>query len=153
MTFIANLAGLNIYRAALADPEVTSITLIQRRQMPSWAALPPNAADKTTSIIHTDFETYSTEIASKPVHHDACIWALGKTVRGMSEAEYTQLTHDYPMAFVKALRDAGVEKDRKDDEPFRFVYVSGEMADPAEKSLLMWANIKVCDIMDEEDSL
>ena len=64
-----------------------------------------------------------------------------------------QLTHDYPMAFVKALRDAGVEKDRKDDEPFRFVYVSGEMADPAEKSLLMWANIKVRDIMDKEDSL
>lgn len=135
--------GLNIYRAALTDPSITSVTLLLRREMPSWAVLPPNAAEKTTTIIHTDFASYPPEVASRLAQHDACIWALGTSASGVSEADYTRVTYEYPLALVKALKEAGVGNDRSADKPFRFVYFSGEMADPTEKSGQMWARVKV----------
>ena len=114
-----------------------------RREFPSWAVLPPNAAEKTTTVIHKDFTSYPPELALSLASHDACIWAMGKSVRGMSEKEYTLLTHEYPMAALRSLRDAGVGKNRDADKPFRFIYVSGEHADPTEKSMQMWARVKV----------
>lgn len=109
--------------------------------MPSWAALPPNASEKTTTIIQKDFSSYSPEVASQLAQHDACIWAQGKSVLGMNEEEYTKLTHDYPLIMAKTLRDMDVGGGRKDGEPFRFVYVSGEHADA--NSSTMWARVKV----------
>lgn len=137
-------AGLNVYRAALQDPTITSITLLMRREMPSWAELPANASQKTETIIQQDFLSYSPDVASTLAQHDACIWALGKSARGMSEADYTVITYDYPMALLRAIEEAGVGKDRPADKPFRFLYFSGELADPTGKSGQMWARVKVC---------
>lgn len=111
--------------------------------MPSWAVLPSNAAEKTTTIVHADFASYTPELAARLAQHDACVWAMGKSVRGLTEAEYTVLTHDYPMAFLEALRDAGAGRDRPADRPFRFLYISGEQADTSEKGMQMWARVKV----------
>lgn len=33
---------------------------------------------------------------------DGCIWAQGKSSVGMSEAEYSELTQDWPLAAAKA---------------------------------------------------
>ena len=143
MADIDPTGGLNIYRAALNDPAITSVTLLLRREMPSWAILPSNATEKTTTIIHNDFATYPPDIATRLAQHDACIWALGMSSNGVKEEDYTRITHDYPMAMVKTLRDAGVGKERPVDKPFRFVYFSGELADPEEKSGQMWARVKV----------
>lgn len=68
---------------------------------------------------------------------------MGKSVRGISEKEYTLLTYEYPMAALRAVRDAGVGKNRAPATPFRFLYVSGEHADPTETSMQMWARVKV----------
>lgn len=136
-------AGLGIYRSALLDPQVTGITLLLRREFPSWAVLPPSSAEKTTTIVHNDFASYSNDLAAALAQHDACIWAQGKSVRGMSETDYTRLTCEYPLAALRALRDAGVGKGRDPAKPFRFVYISGESADATEKSVQMWARVKV----------
>ena len=135
-------AGLNIYRAALEDPAISSITLLTRREMPQWAVLPANASEKTTTIIHKDFTSYPPDIVARLVQHDACIWAMGKSSLGLSEEEYTKITYAAPMAFVSALRDAGIGTGREVN-PFRFVYLSGAHADPTEKSRQMWARVKV----------
>ena len=111
--------------------------------MPSWAVLPANATEKTETIVHPDYTSYSTELASKLAQHDACIWALGKASQGMSEPDYTRITYDYPMAFVNAVQKAGAGADRAKGEEFRMVYISGEMADPEQKSWQMWARVKV----------
>ena len=111
--------------------------------MPSWAVLPANATEKTETIVHSDYTSYSTELASKLAQHDACIWALGKASQGMSEPDYTRITYDYPMAFVNAVQKAGAGADRVKGEEFRMVYISGEMADPEQKSWQMWARVKV----------
>lgn len=125
------------------DASISNITLLMRREMPAWAALPPNAVEKTTTIVHSDFTSYPPDLATRLAEHDACIWALGKSVRGMTEEQYTLLTYGYPMAALRAMRDAGVGRDRPPAQPFRFVYVSGEHADPTQKSMQMWARVKV----------
>ena len=48
---------------------------------------------------------------------------------------------DFPLAAAEALKKAGVGSTEKS---FTFVYVSGEGADPSEKSMFMWARGKVC---------
>ncbi|EMD34758.1 hypothetical protein CERSUDRAFT_125315 [Gelatoporia subvermispora B] len=141
LTGATGVAGLAIYRAALNDPIVTSVTILSRRAIPSWAELPANASSKTEVILHEDFTSYPPELAQKLATHDACIWALGKASAGMNEQDYTKLTYDYPMAAARALKHAGVGTGRAEN-PFRFVYISGEAADPTEKSFMMWARVK-----------
>ncbi len=114
-----------------------------RREMPEWAVLPPNASEKTTTIVHSNFTSYPADVSTRLAEHDACIWALGKSSLGFSEADYTVLTYDYPMALIRTLKEAGVGENRPKDKPFRFVYISGEHADTTEKSSQMWARVKV----------
>ncbi|KAI0336647.1 hypothetical protein GY45DRAFT_1315239 [Cubamyces sp. BRFM 1775] len=139
ITGVTGVAGLAIYRAALADPTVQQITLLTRRPVPTWAVLPPNAQNKTETIIHKDFNTYPPDLAHRLAGHDALIWALGKSSIGMTEEEYTELTHGYTMAAARALKDAGAGSA---ENPFNFVYVSGNRADPTEQSGQMWARVK-----------
>ncbi|KZT70444.1 hypothetical protein DAEQUDRAFT_725356 [Daedalea quercina L-15889] len=142
LTGVTGVAGLAVYRAALRDPAITHITVLARRPIPSWAVLPPNASDKTTTIIHKDFLTYPPDLATQLAQNDACVWALGKSVAGMNEQEYTEMTHGYLLNAASALRDAGAGESRKEGDPFRFVFISGENADPSETSLQMWARVK-----------
>ena len=136
-------AGLAIYRAALTDPAVQQVTLLTRRAVPAWAQLPPNATEKTETIIHTDFKTYPPDLARRLAEHDALIWALGRSAVGMSEEDYTELTYEYTLSAARALKEAGAGTAEK---PFRFVFISGEGADPTGKSGQMWARVKVCSV-------
>ena len=72
--------------------------------------------------------------------HDACIWALGISAVGMSEAKYTEITVGYFKSFLDVLKEkaAGTE-----ESPFRVVFVSGKGADPTEKSRVLFARVKV----------
>jgi hypothetical protein len=108
--------------------------------MPSWAQLPLNADKKSRVIIHKDFSEYPPELMARIADHNACIWALGKSSSGISEKEYTLMTHTYPVKAMKALIDAGVGSEEK---PFQLVYFSGEGADPSQNSSMMWARVKV----------
>ena len=117
--------------------------MLSRRPVPDWAVLPPNAAEKTTTIIHKDFLTYPPDLAKQLAQADGLVWALGRSVVGMTEQEYTEMTHDYLLNAAKALKDAGVGEGRDEGKPFRFVYVSGESADSTGKSSQMWARVKV----------
>lgn len=60
----------------------------------------------------------------------------------MDEAAYTEMTYGYPMAALHALKEAGVAEGRTEENPFRFVYISGEHADPTGESSRMWARVK-----------
>lgn len=142
LTGATGVAGLAVYRAALQDAAVTHITILSRRPVPSWAVLPPDAPAKTTVILHKDFLSYPSDLAHQLAGNDACVWALGRSVIGMNERDYTEMTHDYPMAALRALVDAGVGEGRPDGRPFRFVYISGEHADPSGTSTRMWARVK-----------
>lgn len=140
LRFESSTAGLAAYRAALVDPAIDGVTLLTRRPVPSWAKLPPQAVAKTTTILHQDFKSYPADLAQQLAEHDGLVWALGKSSVGMSEEQYTELTYNYTMSAAKALKEAGAGPEEK---PFRFVYVSGEHADPTGESRQAWARVKV----------
>jgi len=142
LTGATGAAGLNIYRAALTDSTIDHITLLLRRDMPSWAVLPSNAPTKSTTIIHTDFTSYSPDLVSKLVQHDACIWTLGVSAAGKNETDFTRVTYNYPMAMVQALKEGGAGMGRPVDKPFRFVWFSGASADETERCLSMSPRVK-----------
>jgi hypothetical protein len=133
-------AGIQIFRQAVLDAAITKITVLSRRALPSWMDIPKN--DKTEVIILKDFLDYPSDLPVRLAEHDACVWALGKSSVGLSDEEYTRITYDYTMHFVNTLQEAGTKD--KTGEPFRFVFISGEGADPSGKSNLKFARIKVC---------
>jgi len=139
ITGATGTAGFAAYLAALADPSVSYITLLLRREVPAWANLPSNATDKSKTIIVKDFSQYPEDVISQIADHDGCVWALGKSVKGLSEEEYMKIHVDFPLAAIEALKKAGVGNTEK---PFNFVYVSGEGADPSQKSMFMWSRGK-----------
>ena len=112
------LAGFAAYLAALADPSVSYITLLLRREIPSWANLPSNASEKSKTVIVNDFVQYPEDVLSQIADHDGCVWALGKSVQGLSEEEYMKIHVEFPLAAVEALKKAGVGSTEK---PFTFV--------------------------------
>ncbi|KAF9012086.1 hypothetical protein BDZ89DRAFT_1077507 [Hymenopellis radicata] len=133
-------AGSQILRSALADPDVTKITILSRRPLPSW--LPVPSADKPTDVIVLpDFQQYPADVQKKLADHDACIWALGCSSLGMSEADYTRVTYDYVVSAVSALREGGIAQSQT-ASPFRFVFISGEGADPDKTNIQMFGRVK-----------
>ncbi|KAI0064826.1 hypothetical protein BV25DRAFT_1869062 [Artomyces pyxidatus] len=135
-------AGLPILRALLADPAVDGVTVLARRALPAWIALSPDAPtshSKLTTLQDVDFLHYAPHVQESITTHDACIWALGKTTRGMTEAAYTEITVEYLHAFLGVLE---ARKANSAERPFRVVYLSGNGADPSEKSSIMFARVK-----------
>lgn len=130
------IAGLEVVRAALLDPAVSRITVLTRKPLPP--TIP--SSDKITQILHSDFLSYPPDLVRQLEGHGACVWAQGKSAVGMSEADYTRLTHDFPLAAFKVFDDAKV---RGEDGTFRFVYISGESVDQEEKSRMMFSRVKV----------
>jgi uncharacterized protein YbjT (DUF2867 family) len=59
---------------------------------------------------------------------DACFWCLGVSSNGMTEADYTRVTHDYTLAAANVLARPTLT----------FVFVSGAGADGS----AMWARVK-----------
>lgn len=138
LTGVTGAAGIQIFRQAVLDATIMKITVLSRRALPSWMDIPEN--DKTEVIVLTDFLDYPSDLPARLAGHDACIWALGKSSMGLSDGEYTRITYDYTMHFVNSLQEAGTKD--KTGEPFRFIFVSGEGADPSGKSNLKFARIK-----------
>ncbi|KAG0700675.1 hypothetical protein DFH29DRAFT_611355 [Suillus ampliporus] len=135
---VTGAAGIQIFRQAVLDTAITKITVLSRRALPSWMDIPEN--DKTEVVVLKDFLDYPGDLPARLAEHDACIWALGKSTVGLSDEEYTRITYDYTMHFVNSIQEAGT-KDRT-GEPFRFVFISGEGADPSGKRNIMFARIK-----------
>jgi uncharacterized protein YbjT (DUF2867 family) len=65
---------------------------------------------------------------------DACFFCLGVSALGLSEAEYTRVTHDLTLGAARTLvgRNPGLT----------FVYVSGQGTDSSERGRQMWARVK-----------
>lgn len=135
LTGATGAAGLEILRSAIQDPAISHISVLTRRSLPSHLPSSP----KVSEIRHSDFLTYPPELLDRLKGHGACIWALGTSANGMDEQTYMRLTHDYPLAAIKAFNEAGV---KGDDGVLRFVYISGEGADETGKSRMLFARVK-----------
>lgn len=140
LTGATGAAGAEVLRVALANPRVDHVTVLSRRPLAGFGNTPPA---KLETILHNDFTSYPSDLISRVASSDGCVWALGMSTSGKTEADYTRVTHDYAVAFLDAVATARSKPGNEEDRaPFRFVYVSGDGADKTEKSRLLFARIK-----------
>ncbi|MEV7345740.1 NAD(P)H-binding protein [Streptomyces sp. NPDC093544] len=120
----SGMIGHGVLRACLDDAGVESVIAVVRRPL---AVQHP----KLHEVVPADF-TDLTDVATSFDGTDACFFCLGAPSAGLTEAEYTRVTHDYALAAAHALLPLNDE--------LTFVYVSGAGSDSA--STTMWARVK-----------
>jgi hypothetical protein len=88
---------------------------------------------KLGDVVHTDFLDY-TAIGKKLVGHELALYCLGVYTGAVPEDEFKKITVDYTLAFAEALK--------KSSPQAAFCFLSGQGADPAEKSKVAFARYK-----------
>jgi hypothetical protein len=132
VTGATGLAGSAILAECLASPIIAKVSILSRRSV-SFAEANP----KANIIIHSDYSSYPSSTLDQLRGATGCIWAQGKTSVGMQENDYTELTHDWPLAAAEAMATLP-----ENGEKFKFAYISGEGADPTENASQMFGRIK-----------
>lgn len=120
------MVGQGVLRECLRDPEITGVVTVGRTP-------PPVTHTKLRSLTVVDLFDLSI-VAPELTDLDACFYCIGVTSLGMSEAEYTRITHDLTIAVAKQLL--------AQNPSLSFVFVSGRSADSTEKGGVMWARVK-----------
>src|SRR5688500_6258338 len=113
------MVGQGALRECLLDPEVDSVVTVGRSAL---ATTEP----KQQHVVHADFGDL-TPIAAQLADADACFYCMGVTSAGLTEAEYTPVTHDYALEAARVVGGT-------------YVYVSGEGANA--ESNTMWARVQ-----------
>ncbi|HEX4966290.1 MAG TPA: epimerase [Thermoanaerobaculia bacterium] len=118
------MVGEGALRECLEDPRVESVLVVGRSRV--------RLTDpKIHEILHTDFLNYA-PIQSQLAGCDACLFCLGVSAAGMSEANYHRLTYDVTLAAAQAMVSPNLT----------FCYVSGRGTDSTERGRAMWARVK-----------
>jgi uncharacterized protein YbjT (DUF2867 family) len=120
------MVGQSVLRECLLDPDVNQITSIVRTPT-------TQTNTKLRELVLPDFTDYSA-VETELTGLDACFFCLGVASSGMSEADYTHLTHDFTLAAASTLA--------KLNPSMTFVYVSGSGTDSTERGRIMWARVK-----------
>jgi len=120
----SGMIGQGVLRESLLASDVEQVLAVVRT--PTGVRHP-----KLREAALTDF-TDLTPLTDQLAGYTACFYCLGVSVQGRTEAEYTRISYDYPVAAARAL--ATINPD------MTFVYVSGAGTDP--QSRAMWARVK-----------
>jgi uncharacterized protein YbjT (DUF2867 family) len=120
------MVGQGVLRECLLDPAVTGVLTVGRTAT-------GQKHEKLREIVHEDLFDLS-PIESELVGYDACFFCLGATSAGLSEEQYTRVTHDITMAVAAPLARL--------DPAMTFVFVSGAGTDSSERGRTMWARVK-----------
>jgi uncharacterized protein YbjT (DUF2867 family) len=120
------MVGQGVLRECLRDPDITRVVTLGR--MP-----PPVSDSKLRALTAPDLFDLSA-VAGELTNLDACFYCIGVTSLGMSEADYTRITHDLTIAIAKQLL--------AQNPALSLVFVSGRSADSTERGGVMWARVK-----------
>ncbi|WP_053733423.1 hypothetical protein [Nocardia sp. NRRL S-836] len=115
----SGMVGQGVLRECLLDPAVREVVTVGRSPLTV-------TSPKQRHVVHADFADL-TPIAGDLADADACFYCMGVTSAGLSEAEYTPVTHDYALEAARVVGGT-------------YVYVSGEGANADSKT--MWARVK-----------
>jgi uncharacterized protein YbjT (DUF2867 family) len=120
------MLGQAVVRECLCDASVSQVIVVSRRAT--------NITDpKLVEIIEADIAHLAPhESALREV--DVCLFCLGVTSLGLSEADYSRLTYDLTLAVARELVRINVH--------MTFIYVSGAGTDSTERGRSMWARVK-----------
>lgn len=120
------MVGKGALRECLLDPDVTEVLVVGRSPLGRKHA-------KIREVVHKDLYDLS-PIAPQLAGYDACFFCLGVSSVGMSEADYTKITHDLTLAVAHVLAQQNPQ--------MVFLYVSGTGTDSTERGSSMWARVK-----------
>ena len=120
------MVGQGVLRECLLDPSVTSVLTVGR-------APTGQRDEKLRELTHGDF-TDLTAIEKEFADADACLFCLGVSSVGMSEADYRHATYDLALAAGQAFA--------RQAPGSTFVYVSGAGTDSTGRGRSMWARVK-----------
>ncbi|HYK41396.1 MAG TPA: NAD-dependent epimerase/dehydratase family protein [Thermoanaerobaculia bacterium] len=120
------MVGQGVLRECLLDPAVDRVAAVGRG---STGVVAP----KFREIVLPDLMDLSS-VEKDLSGFDACFFCLGVSSLGLSETEYTRVTHDLTLSAARALVRLNPE--------MTFVYVSGAGTDSTEKGHSMWARVK-----------
>ncbi len=126
ITGATGMIGAEVVREAIKDEAIKEIIALVRKPFDISHA-------KITTIVHKDFLDYSS-IRDVLAKSDACIWCLGISQTQVGKEQYEVITHDYTVAAAKQMLAANTAA--------TFVFVSGDGADSAEKSRVLFERIK-----------
>jgi uncharacterized protein YbjT (DUF2867 family) len=120
------MIGQAALREAIRDADVQRIVSVVRRAT-------GQSHPKVHEVVHEnmwDFRPIEGELQNL----GACLFCLGISSAGMTEAEYERITYGITMAAAETLSRLNPE--------MTFVFVSGAGTDSTEKGKTMWARVK-----------
>lgn len=120
------MVGRGVLLECLNDERIEGILAVNRSSLKMEHS-------KYKEVVHQDFLNYEA-VESDLKGYDACFFCLGVSAVGMSEENYTVVTHDYTLAAATKLKALNPE--------IKFTYVSGAGTDSSEKGRSMWARVK-----------
>ncbi len=88
---------------------------------------------KLSEVVRSDLFDLA-PVEAELAGYDACFFCLGVSSLGMTEADYTRITHDLTLSIARTLHRL--------NPGMVFVYVTGVGTDSTEKGASMWARVK-----------
>jgi len=120
------MLGAGTLLEALDDPRVERVLTVGRK--PTGVRHP-----KLEEAVHHDFYDYAS-LESRWPEFDACLFCLGVTSVGLTEAVYRRLTYDLTLAAARSMVAVNPR--------MVFCYVSGTGTDSSARGRVMWARVK-----------
>ncbi len=120
------MVGSEALKLALESSQVSEVVVLTRRATGTKHA-------KLTEVIHQDFYNYQ-DIASSFRQIDAALFCLGAYTGSIPDAEFKRVTVDLTQAFAEILHQHSPQA--------VFCFLSGQGADPVEKSKVSFARYK-----------
>jgi uncharacterized protein YbjT (DUF2867 family) len=120
------MVGRGALLEALDDPAITSVLTLGRTRT---GEVHPKLREIEHPIL-TDLSAIREELRG----YDGCIFCLGVTSLGMSEADYTRVTYEITLAVANAFVEANPRS--------AFAFVSGQGTDSTARGSRMWARVK-----------
>lgn len=121
------MIGSLVLRACLDRDDVETVTSIVRK--PGSVSHP-----KLKEVVHTDFLNYSDLEDTALSNQDLCFFCLGVYTGQVPKEEFKKITVDYTRAFAESLKRGSPQAS--------FCFLSGDHADPQEKSRVLFAQQK-----------
>ncbi|KUJ15953.1 uncharacterized protein LY89DRAFT_587662 [Mollisia scopiformis] len=132
LTGATGLVGSAVLHTMLTTPSVSKISILSRRPVTQ-----AEGHEKAQVIIQKDFSVYEKGVLEELKDAHGVVWALGISSTQVDKTEYERITHEYPLAFAKAIAAT------TSPNPVTFIYVSGEGATTTPGMMTPhWAGIK-----------
>ncbi len=126
ITGATGMVGEGVLHVCLNHPDVEQVLVVGRKPCGVTHS-------KLSEIIIPDFFNLA-PLQDKLKDYNACFFCLGVSSVGMSEEQYTKLTHTLTIGFAQQCA--------KQNSEMTFCYVSGAGTDSTENGKTMWARVK-----------